>query len=86
MTEAEKREIEEALEQCRKVKDTSADASEIRGAMEKLTKASYKIAEHLYKAAGASAQPGQTETAGPKPRNEEEVVEAEFEDVDKKEK
>lgn len=86
VTEAEKREIEEALEQCKKVKDASSDASEIKGAIEKLTRASYKIAEHLYKTAGAGAQPGQSETGGPKPQKEEEVVEAEFEDVDKKEK
>ncbi len=86
VTESEKKEIEEALERCRKVKDTSTDAAEIRSAMENLTKASYKIAEHVYKgAAGAGAQ------AGPHPEEkakspEEEVVEAEFEDVDKKEK
>ncbi len=87
VTEAEKREIEEALEQCKKVKDTSSDASEIKGAIEKLTRASHKIAEHLYKTAGAGAPPGQAEGAGEtKPKQEEEVVEAEFEDVDKKEK
>jgi molecular chaperone DnaK len=91
VTEAEKREIEEALIQCKKVKDTSSDASEIRGAMEKLTKASYKIAEHLYKGgagaqgAGPGAQPGQG-AGSPGQTKEEEVVEAEFEDVDKKEK
>ncbi len=87
ITEAEKKEIEEALEHCKKVKDTSTDATEIRAAMETLTKASYKIAEHIYKAtgagAGAQAGPGPEE----KPKSpEEEVVEAEFEDVDKKEK
>ncbi|MCL5022846.1 MAG: molecular chaperone DnaK [Nitrospirae bacterium] len=87
VTEAEKREIEEALERCRKIKETSTDASEIRVAMEGLTKASYKIAEHIYKGAGTGAQAGPS--AGPeeaKPKQEEEVVEAEFEDVDKKEK
>ncbi len=87
--EAEKREIEEAVAQCKKVKDTSSDASEIRGTIEKLTKASYKIAEHLYKAggaAGAGAHTGQSETGGPQQQKEEEVVEAEFEDVDKKQK
>ena len=86
VTPDEKRDIEEALEQCRKVKDASSDASEIRGAIEKLTKASYKIAEHLYKTAGAGPQPGQSEAGGPQQQKEEEVVEAEFEDVDKKEK
>ncbi|HUO77308.1 MAG TPA: molecular chaperone DnaK [Thermodesulfovibrionales bacterium] len=85
VTETEKREIEEALEKCRKVKETSTDAAEIKSAVENLTKASYKIAEHIYKAAGAGAG---AQTSGPetKAKPEEEVVEAEFEDVDKKEK
>jgi len=85
VTETEKREIEEALERCRKVKETSLDAAEIKSAVENLTKASYKIAEHIYKAAGAG---GGAQTAEPetKAKPEEEVVEAEFEDVDKKEK
>jgi len=85
VTETEKREIEEALERCKKVKETSQDAAEIKGAVENLTKASYKIAEHIYKAAGAGAG---AQTAGPeaKAKPEEDVVEAEFEDVDKKEK
>ena len=85
VTETEKREIEEALERCRKVKETSLDAAEIKSAVENLTKASYKIAEHIYKAAGAGAG-AQTAEPEAKAKPEEEVVEAEFEDVDKKEK
>lgn len=81
VTESEKREIEQALERCKKIKETSTDAAEIRAAVENLTKASYKIAEHIYKAAGAG--PSGTEKAK---ASEEEVVEAEFEDVDKKDK
>ncbi|HET6514262.1 MAG TPA: molecular chaperone DnaK [Thermodesulfovibrionales bacterium] len=88
LTDAEKREIEEALEKCRKIKDTSTDPSEIKAATENLTKASHKIAEHVYKAAGAQAGAGAGPSAeaqqGKAP--EEEVVEAEFEEVDKKEK
>jgi len=56
VTEAEKREIEEALERCKKVKETSSDVAELRAAIEILTKASYKISEHLYKATGAQGQ------------------------------
>jgi molecular chaperone DnaK len=90
----EKREIEDALEQCRKVKDTSNDPSEIKSAVERLTTVSHKIAEHMYKAAGAHAQPdaetsAASETAEDKREEEgeeEEVVEAEFEDVDKDKK
>ncbi len=90
VTEAEKKEIEEALEECRKLKDTSTDPEEIKRAVERLTKASYKLAEHIYQGAQA-AQAGASDTTstgtdGSKPSEEEEVVEAEFEDVDKDKK
>jgi molecular chaperone DnaK len=90
LTEDEKKEIEEALEACRKAKDTSNEVSEIKAAIDRLTKASYKLAEHLYR--GAQAQAGATAGTGAttassdgssKPEGEEEVVDAEFEDVDK---
>jgi len=91
VTDAEKKEIEEALENCKKVKDSATDASEIKSAIERLTQASYKLAEHIYQNAqayqGAQAGAGsgtQAESSdGSKPKEEEEVVEAEFEDVDK---
>ncbi len=84
----EKKAIEDALENCKKVKDTSSDPAEIKAATEQLTTVSHKMAEHIYKAAGGQEQAG---TAGgpapepeePKKEGEEEVVEAEFEDVDK---
>lgn len=83
VTEAEKKAIEEALEKCRKVKDTSNDINEIKRAIEELTKASYKIAEHIYRTAGAASGSSTSEETKKK---EEDVVEAEFEDVDKKDK
>jgi molecular chaperone DnaK len=93
LNEAEKKEIEEALEKCRKVKDTSNEPSEIKSATEDLMNKSHKLAEHLYKGQGAQAGAGsgagtsgsgggQAGAKGP----EEEVVEAEFEDVDKEKK
>jgi len=94
LNEAEKKEIEEALEKCRKAKDTSSEASEIKSATEELMNKSHKLAEHLYKGrgteagagagtgAGTSGDGGQAGAKGP----EEEVVEAEFEDVDKDKK
>ncbi len=92
VTEAEKKEIEEALENCKKVKDSATEASEIKSAIERLTQASYKLAEHIYQNAqayqgtqaggtGSGTQAGSSD--GSKPKEEEEVVEAEFEDVDK---
>ncbi len=93
LSESEKKEIENSLENCKKTKDTSNDISEIKTAIEDLTRKSHKLAEHIYSAAGAgtagagagtgaSATQEREGAKGP----EEEVVEAEFEDVDKKEK
>ena len=86
LNETEKKDIEEALERCRKAKDTSSEASEIKSATENLMTKSHKLAEHIYKTGDAQAGPG----AGPSEAGatgakgpEEEVVEAEFEDVDK---
>lgn len=87
LTEEEKKNIEAAIERCRKVKDTSNDPSEIKVATEELSKASHKIAERMYKAAQEQTAGTKTDEAGAEPKSpesEEEVVEAEFEDVDKK--
>jgi molecular chaperone DnaK len=86
ITADEKREIEEALEKCRQVKDTSSDAEEIKAAADRLTSASHKLAEHIYKSGTqAGAGPGDGTSKAEK-EGEEEVVEAEFEDVDKDKK
>lgn len=82
LTEAEKKDIEAALEKCRKAKESSNDLAEIRTAIDELTKASHKIAEHIYKAAQEQAASAETSKAETK-KSSEEVVEAEFEDVDK---
>ncbi len=87
LTEPERKDLESALGKCKNVKDTSSNPEEIKAAIEELTKASYKIAEHMYKTgAGHSGQEGQAAGAGAAKKPEEEVVEAEFEDVDKKDK
>ncbi|MEW6419462.1 MAG: molecular chaperone DnaK [Nitrospirota bacterium] len=85
LTESEKKEIEDAIERCKKAKDTSNEISEIRSSIENLTRTSHKLAEHIYKGAGAGAGAGAGTQAGAK-GPEEEVVEAEFEDVDKDKK
>jgi molecular chaperone DnaK len=85
LTEPEKKDIDEAVERLKKVKETSTDSSEIRSAIDKLAHASHKIAEHIYKASAQAGAAGAASDAGSKPQ-EEEVVEAEFEEVDKKEK
>jgi molecular chaperone DnaK len=91
ISDDEKKEIENALEKCKKMKDTSSDIVEIKAATDNLTTVSHKFAEHMYKTAGAQAQPngaeGKTAEASQDTKpEEEEVVEAEFEDVDKDKK
>jgi molecular chaperone DnaK len=81
----EKRDIEEALENCRKIKDSSSDPEEIKATTDRLTTVSHKLAEHIYKSAGAQPQ-GDGGAGQPGKEGEEEVVEAEFEDVDKDKK
>jgi len=98
LTEDEKKAIEAALEECKRVKDTASQASEIKDAMQKLTQASYKLAEHLYsgtQASGATAGAGTSSSSGATTSSssdgsgaskEDEVVDAEFEDMDKDQK
>jgi molecular chaperone DnaK len=85
----DKHKIDAALEKCKKLKDTATDSDELKKAVEELTTASHKIAEEMYKAgaAGAGAAGAQQGTAGEEAQKEkEDVVEAEFEDVDKDKK
>lgn len=83
LTEDEKKDVEAALEKCRKVKESSSDISEIKAAVDELTKTSHKIAEHVYKAAQQQQQAAGAGAESKAKSPEEEVVEAEFEDVDK---
>jgi molecular chaperone DnaK len=86
ITEDEKHKINNALEKCKKLKDTSNDLSEIRKAMEELTTASHKIAEEMYKASAAGAQQAGRPSDEEPQKEKEDVVEAEFEEVDKDKK
>lgn len=81
VSEDERKRIEEAIEKCRRIKDTSNDVNEIKAAVEELAKASHRVAEELYKKAGASQQGAGSTTQSKK---EEDVIEAEVEDKDNK--
>jgi molecular chaperone DnaK len=82
---ADKQKIEETLEKCKKTKDTATDADELKKATDELTTASHKIAEEMYKSKGADAQQAGSGTAeGAQQKEKEDVVEAEFEETDKK--
>jgi molecular chaperone DnaK len=89
ITDEEKQQITDALENCKKIKDTTDNVDELQKGIQDLNSASHKLAEHIYKTADTGAQ--QTaETAGPSASEEkpqkEDVVEAEFEEADKNKK
>ncbi|MBS1826451.1 MAG: molecular chaperone DnaK [Acidobacteria bacterium] len=91
ISEADKKNVEAALEETKKV-SASGSAEQINAALDKLTTASHKLAEAMYSAAGAAGGPGGAGAppppgAGPagdggKPKDN--VVDAEFVDVDDK--
>jgi molecular chaperone DnaK len=89
VSEAEAKEIESALEETRKAMGEN-DGDRINSAVDRLTTASHKLAEAMYKA--TSGQPGGAgpEGAGPsaeggEPKQDKDnVVDAEFVDVDDK--
>ncbi len=83
----EKAQIESALTKLKEVTQSSSNAEEIREAINALTSASHKMAEHMYQHAGPS--PTGEGTGGPEAGTStgsgqaDDVVEAEFEEVDK---
>ena len=78
VSEGDKKNIEEAIEELKKVKDGD-DKSAIDSAMEKLSQASHKFAEELYKEAQAQQQAGAGANAG-SDKKDEDVAEAEVVD------
>jgi molecular chaperone DnaK len=90
LTEAERSDIQKALEQAKSVKDGS-DIDAIKKAVADLSKSSHKLAEEVY--SKMSREQGQTgtggaagSTTGDGRKPEEKVVDAEFEEVDKDKK
>jgi molecular chaperone DnaK len=85
ISDEEAKNIEAALEDVRKA-IADGDPDKLNAATDKLTQASHKLAEAMYK---ATSQPGQDGAAPPPPpggsdKPKEDVVDAEFVDVDDK--
>jgi len=88
---ADKTEVEAALADAKKTLEGTPSSAELKTAHEKLTHASHKLAEVLYKA-NAAAQSGPSEggagagQAGPatEGKKDEGVIDAEYVDVDEK--
>jgi molecular chaperone DnaK len=86
---SERTEVETALAEARKTLEGSPSAAEMKAAQEKLTAASHKMAEVLYKAnaaAGANPVDGQPSAGGPagEAKKDEGVIDAEYVDVEEK--
>jgi molecular chaperone DnaK len=82
---SDKSDVESALEDAKKTLAGTPGASELNAAKERLTTASHKLAEALYKANAATpsepvAEAGHTE----EPKKDEGVIDAEYVDVDDK--
>ena len=86
--EAEAKNVDDALEETKKAIQ-SGNLEEIRSSKDKLTQASHKLAEAMYKTAGPQGgpTPGATDGASTGPNageSKDDVVDAEFVDVDDK--
>jgi molecular chaperone DnaK len=86
---SERTEVETALADARKALDSNAPAAELKAQQEKLTTASHKMAEVLYKANAAAAQGAPSDTATgstgtTEAKKDEGVIDAEYVDVDEK--
>jgi len=92
ISDAEAKEIESALEETKKVMSEN-DPEKLNAATDKLTQASHKLAEAMYKSAGqagatgaAAGQPADGAAGGGQQKPKDDVVDAEFVDVDPKDK
>ena len=86
---ADKTEVEAALAESRKTLEGSPSVAEMRASLDKLTQASHKLAEVLYKANAASAGQGAPTaqadgTPGTEQKKDEGVIDAEYVDVEDK--
>ncbi len=86
----EKSDVEAALAEAKKTLEGSPSVTDLKAAHEKLTHASHKLAEVLYKANAAAAQGAPTDTGasttgtGGEAKKEGEVIDAEYVDVEDK--
>ena len=86
---ADKSEVEAALADAKKTLESSPSVSDMKAAQERLTQASHKLAEAMYKASsaqGAQQAPPSGDGSAPhaEQKKEGEVIDAEYVDVDDK--
>jgi molecular chaperone DnaK len=83
--------VEAALADAKKTLEGAPSVAELKAANEKLTRASHKLAEVMYKANAAAAQGGGSEPGSPsggggasEAKKDEGVIDAEYVDVEDK--
>jgi len=82
---SDKSDVESALEDAKKTLAGTPGASELNSARERLTTASHKLAEAMYKAnAAAPSEPVAEAGSAEEPKKDEGVIDAEYVDVDEK--
>jgi molecular chaperone DnaK len=82
---SDKGDVESALEDAKKTLAGTPSASELNSARERLTTASHKLAEAMYKAnAAAPSEPVAETGSAEEPKKDEGVIDAEYVDVDEK--
>ena len=87
---SDKTDVETALADAKKTLEATPSASDLNTAREKLTTASHKLAEAMYKANAAGAAAGAPPTDGAQAagateeKKDEGVIDAEYVDVDEK--
>jgi molecular chaperone DnaK len=82
LSDSERQAINDAIQHCKSAKE-SGRIDDIKKAIEELTLSSHKLAEHIYKHAGQEAEPS---AATSEKSKDDDVVEAEYEEVDKDKK
>lgn len=86
ISESDAKAVEDAIAEAKKSME-SGNVETMKGAQEKLLSSSHKLAEAMYKAAGAQQAPPEGSAHGAKPEaKKDDVVDAEFVDVDDKKK
>jgi molecular chaperone DnaK len=85
--DATRKDIQAAVDALRQAKDSSSDVEEIKQKIEALSKASHKLAEVMYQQAAQDGQAAQGAdsgaSAGPGSQDDDDVVDADFEEVKK---
>ncbi len=95
ISESESSTLDSALSSAKNVLETSSDAGELNKAFEELTRASHRLAEIMYQktagqtssqgTAGDSGGPSESSTRADAGKKEDEVIDAEYVDMDKNE-